>query len=174
MKYFVDVDGKVLEVELVERLGELEVRLDGRAIDVDYREADRLGQVALGMDGLSFAVSIEGGAHRCTVNVAGQLHSVEIEDERERAAHAADGGRRGSGEVKSVMPGVVLKLLTAVGDTVEKGQALLILEAMKMQNEIAAPCSGEVAVIRVEEGQAVSSGTLLVVLKPAPQDAPAS
>lgn len=168
MKYFVDVDGKVFEVELVERLGELEVQLDGRAIEVDYREADRLGQVALGMDGKSFAVSIEGGAHSCTVNVAGQLHSVEIEDERERAAHAADEGRRGGGEVKSVMPGVVLKLLVAEGDAVESGQPLLILEAMKMQNEIAAHCAGEVASIRVEEGQAVNSGSVLVVLKSEP------
>ena len=67
--------------------------------------------------------------------------------------------------MKSVMPGVVVSLLVAEGDVVEEGQALLVLEAMKMQNEIAAPTAGEVRHIHVAEGEAVSAGAKLVELE---------
>ena len=68
--------------------------------------------------------------------------------------------------MKSVMPGVVVSLLVAEGDAVEEGQPLLVLEAMKMQNEIAAPAAGSVRLIHVQEGEAVSAGAKLVELKP--------
>ena len=67
--------------------------------------------------------------------------------------------------MKSVMPGVVVSLLVAEGDVVEEGQALLVLEAMKMQNEIAAPTAGEVRLIHGAEGEAVSAGAKLVELE---------
>ena len=67
--------------------------------------------------------------------------------------------------MKSIMPGVVVSLLVAEGDVVEEGQALLVLEAMKMQNEIAAPTAGEVRLIHVAEGEAVSAGAKLVELE---------
>jgi biotin carboxyl carrier protein len=67
--------------------------------------------------------------------------------------------------VESAMPGVVVELLVAVGDEVEKGQSLLILEAMKMQNEIAAPAAARVTAIHVEQGVAVGSGQKLVTLE---------
>ncbi len=112
MKYFVTVNGEEHEVELVERLGDLEVRYDGELQDFRFEEVDRLGQVALYLGNESYAVSIEGNAAEASVTVAGSLFAIEIEDERERAAHSASraGGSRG-GTVKSVMPGVVIELL---------------------------------------------------------------
>jgi len=65
------------------------------------------------------------------------------------------------------MPGIVVSLLVGVGDTVEEGQPLLVLEAMKMQNEIAAPVGGVVKHIHVGEGEAVSAGAKLVEIEPA-------
>ena len=62
------------------------------------------------------------------------------------------------------MPGVVVKLMVAEGDSVEAGDPLLILEAMKMQNEIEAPASGQVTRIHVAEGEAVASGAPLISL----------
>ena len=79
-----------------------------------------------------------------------------------RAARAAGAG---GGSVKSVMPGVVVSLLASEGDEVEEGQPLLVLEAMKMQNEIAAPAAGTVRLIHVKEGEAVSAGAKLVDLE---------
>ena len=171
MKYFVTVNGSEHELELVEVLGELRVRFDGRDVDVRYEEVDRLGQVALYIDDgtqggeRSYAVSIEGGAAQAQVTVAGHLYQVSIEDERERAAHDAERTHsKGGGELKSIMPGVVVKLLVDVGQAVEKDQPLLILEAMKMQNEIASPLAGKVTGLHVREGQAVASGAKLVSL----------
>lgn len=169
MKYFVVVNGEEHEVELVERLGELLVTYDGEAVNVRYEEVDRLGQVALFVGDRSYAVSIEGDGVQAVASVAGHLYEVGIEDERERAAHAAESERRGGGgEVKSVMPGVVVELLVAEGDTVSAGQALLILEAMKMRNEILAPIAGKVAGLHAARGQAVGSGAKLVTLLPSP------
>jgi biotin carboxyl carrier protein len=62
------------------------------------------------------------------------------------------------------MPGTVLKINVAVGDTVSEGQAVVILEAMKMENEIAAPSSGTVASIVVSQGASVNSGDVLITL----------
>ena len=167
MKYYVTVNGRAHEVEVVERLGELAVKVDGKPLDLDYEEADNLGQVALLSGGRSWGVSIEGDEHAVSCTIAGHLYAVEIEDERERAAHAAEReASKGGGTLKSVMPGIVVKLLVKEGDTVEKGQSLLILEAMKMQNEIAAPCPGVVKALHVREKEAVSSGAKLVTLAP--------
>lgn len=166
MKYYAKVNGRPCEVELRERLGRLEVRVDGALVPVEYTEVDRLGQLALLVDKKSYGASIEGAGDEWSVVVAGHHYKVEIEDERERAARAAERSQsaRGAGVVKSVMPGIVIKLLVKEGERVEAGQALLILEAMKMQNEIAAPAAGKVARIHVAQGQAVSSGEKLVML----------
>jgi biotin carboxyl carrier protein len=165
VKYFVTVNGEDHEVELVERFGKLEVRLDGEAQDVRYEEVDRLGQAALYLGTRSYAVSIEGERDEVAVTVAGHLYVVAIEDERERAARGAERaeGRHG-GDVKSVMPGIVVEVLVTEGQEVQKGEALLLLEAMKMQNEIAAPYAGRVRTVHVTRGQAVGNGALLVSL----------
>ena len=173
MKYYVKVNGTDHEVELTERSGELHVRYDGEEIDVRYMEIDRLGQVGLYLDQKSYAVSVEGNASNVVVTVAGRLYEVELEDERERAAHQAERSRsQGGGDVKSVMPGVVVELLVSEGEPVEKDQPLLILEAMKMQNEIAAVTSGVVKRIHVKEGQAVNSGAKLFTVEGASGDEP--
>ncbi len=174
MKYFVSVNGSEHVVELSEVLGELRVAYDGRALAVRYEEVDRLGQVALYLDdpndgdargAKAYAVSIEGNAAQAQVTVAGHLYQVALEDERERAAHDAERTRaKGGGDLKSIMPGVVIKLLVKENDTVAKDQPLLILEAMKMQNEIAAPAAGRVRSVHVREGQAVASGAKLFTL----------
>jgi biotin carboxyl carrier protein len=169
MKYFVTVNGAEHVVELSEVLGELSVRYDGEALAVRYDEVDRLGQVALFLGGpagdKAYAVSIEGSTAEVQVTVAGHLYQVVLEDERERAAHDAERTRgAGGGELKSIMPGVVIKLLVKEGDMVAKDQPLLILEAMKMQNEIVAPAAGKVAALHVREGQAVASGARLASL----------
>jgi len=165
VKYFVTVNGRDHEVDLVERLGALEVAVDGKPLDFRYEEVDDLGQVVVLREGKSFALSIEGDEARAAVTLAGHFYDVRLEDERERAAHAAErGSARAGGVVLSIMPGVVVEILVQKGGTVEKGQPLLILSAMKMQNEIAAPTGGVVAELHVVPGQAVAAGARLVTL----------
>lgn len=166
MKYFVTVNGHDHEVTLTERLGELLVEVDGEPMDLVYEEVDKLGQVLAIVGDASFGVSIEGDSTRAGLTIAGHFYDVEIEDERERAAHAAArAAGAGGGIVKSVMPGVVVSLLVNEGDVVEEGQPLLVLEAMKMQNEIAAPVAGVVKRVHVREGEAVSAGAKLVEIQ---------
>lgn len=165
MKYFITVNGRAHEVELQERLGALVIQVDGRDYDVSYDAVDDLGQVVLLHEGKSFGLSIEGDETRVSVTLAGHFYDVELEDERERAAHAAErAASKGGGVVQSVMPGVVVELLVQRGAQVAKGAPLLILSAMKMQNEINAPSDGVVSEIHVAAGQAVSAGTKLVTI----------
>ena len=165
MRYFVTVNGREHEVLLEEDGGALRVSVDGRPLEFSYQEVDDLGQVVAIRDGKSFGLSIEGDAARAAVTIAGHLYDVRLEDERERAARVADRDSvRAGGVVSSVMPGVVVEILVRPDETVEKGQPLLILSAMKMQNEIAAPSAGVVSGIHVAPGQAVGTGAKLVTL----------
>ena len=166
MKYFITMGDRVHEVDLVRRLGELLVTVNGESLDLNYSEADRHGQVTLQLDGRSFGASIEGTDSEVSVTLAGHSYQMQIEDEREHAAHVAErAASKGGGTIKAVMPGVVVETLVEVGDEVAEGQPLLILEAMKMQNEILAPGPGIVAQYHIEPGQAVASGEKLVELK---------
>ncbi|QDU85900.1 Glutaconyl-CoA decarboxylase subunit gamma [Planctomycetes bacterium Pla163] len=171
MKYFVKVNGAEHEVEVVERLGDLEVRLAGRPVEFHYHEVNSHGQISLTVGERSYGISVEGDCSDVVVTLAGQRYAIDIEDERERAAGLAARARGGAGgPVKSVMPGVVVELLVAEGDEVEEGQPLLILEAMKMQNEIEAPTTGRVAQIHVATGQAVGAGEKLVTIEVPPAE----
>ncbi|MFT4539439.1 MAG: biotin carboxyl carrier protein [Planctomycetota bacterium] len=166
MKYFVKIGDDTHEVDLIERLGELLVAVDGEPIDLRYEEADRLGQVVVMLGSESYGLSIEGDANKAVVTLAGRSYSLEIEDERERAAHLAEKeARGGGGPVEAVMPGIVVELLVKEGELVKEGTPMLILEAMKMQNEILAPADGLIATIHVEAGQAVAAGEKLLVMR---------
>jgi biotin carboxyl carrier protein len=165
MKYFASVNGRTHEVELSEQLGRLVARVDGQELALRYEEVDELGQVSVQCEGRSYALSLEGDGEQVTVTLAGNFYEIGLEDERERAAHAAErASGRGGGVVQAIMPGVVVELLVEPGRTVAKGEPLLILSAMKMQNEIGAPQAGVVKELHVAAGQAVSAGAKLVTL----------
>ncbi len=103
------------------------------------------------------------------VKVNDSVIEVEVEEAKirslkkdERVSKALDLGEK---VVKAVIPGNITKILVSEEDAVRAGDTLLILEAMKMENEIVAPSSGKVKEIRVEEGQRVETGDVLVVLE---------
>ena len=104
------------------------------------------------------------------VNVNGTVYEVEIEEMTGAPAAApvaaAPAAPAGAGErVAAPMPGNILSVNVAAGDTVKKGQVLMILEAMKMENEIMAPCDGKVTSVAVTKGAAVESGSLLCTIQ---------
>lgn len=116
-------------------------------------------------------VVIDGGrVHRVTqaggrMLVNGKEVRWSLADPRDRrrgGAGSADSGRR---DVKAAMPGKVIRILVEPGQTVEATEGLLILEAMKMQNEVRAPGAGQVAAVRVNVGDTVASGQVLVTLE---------
>ena len=104
------------------------------------------------------------------VNVNGTAYEVEIEEMTGAPAAApvaaAPAAPAGAGErVAAPMPGNILSVNVAAGDTVKKGQVLMILEAMKMEYEIMAPCDGKVTAVAVTKGAAVESGALLCTIQ---------
>lgn len=165
MKTFVEIGERTFETEITEHHGEMRITLDGEPCEVVYDEADTHGQVVLIHNGKSYAMSIEGTTHDVAVTIAGYRYDITLEDERERAANlAAKAASKGGGTVKAVMPGVVVEHLVQPGDEVTEGQPLLILEAMKMQNEIGAPGDGVVKEFHAAAGDAVGAGDKLITL----------
>jgi len=136
-----------------------------REIDV-ARPGPELHEVETGTalvldDGVVHRVTHTGG--RLLVN--GKEVRLELADPRDRrrnGGRGADGGRK---EIRAAMPGKVVRVLVAAGDEVEAGMGLLILEAMKMQNEVKSPGSGRVAAVAVGVGETVASGQTLVTLE---------
>lgn len=119
--------------------------------------------LSLVVDGDSFDVVADVQQQQVTVQVRGERYEVHVEDERERAAAEVAGNKvGGKRELRAAMPGVVVEVRVAVGDTVEEGQTLVVLEAMKMQNPLAAEAAGTVTKVAVEVGAAVAAGALLV------------
>jgi biotin carboxyl carrier protein len=151
-------------------LGVLSATVDGKPIQLSYEDVDDMGQLMVLSEGRSYGVSIEGDTNRVGLTIAGHLYDVLIEDERERAANAAErAAAKSGGLVKSLMPGIVVDVLVELDAEVEAGQPLLILEAMKMQNEITAPSAGTVTAIHITKGEAVGAGAKLVFLR-SPED----
>ena len=109
--------------------------------------------------------------YRVTVN--GTVYEIELEEltgaalsaPAAPAAPAAAAAPAGGEQVTSPMPGTILAVNVAVGDTVKRGQVLMILEAMKMENEIMCPCDGKIASVNTSKGSSVESGTLLCVIQ---------
>ena len=112
--------------------------------------------------------------YRVTVN--GTVYEIELEEltgtapvSAPAAAPAAPApaaaAPAGGEQVTSPMPGTILAVNVAAGDTVKRGQVLMILEAMKMENEIMCPCDGKVVSVNTSKGATVESGTLLCVIQ---------
>ena len=107
-----------------------------------------------------------------SVNVNGTKYEVEVEEldanavaQAPKAAEPVKSAPAGAGtEVRSPMPGNILQVNVNPGDTVKEGQQLMILEAMKMENEILAPCAGRISSIGVAKGTSVESGALLCTI----------
>jgi biotin carboxyl carrier protein len=147
---------------------EYEVTLDGRTVLVDAVKSGKSTIYSIIEDGKQFEVVIdEQGAHGFDVLVGGQLFHLRALDERSKLLTAtAKPVPTGPQRVESEMPGKVVKISTPAGTPVVEGQGVVILEAMKMENEIKAPIDGVVTEIGVSEGQTVESGALLFVVTP--------
>ena len=115
-------------------------------------------------------VFVEGDTYRATIE--GQTFEFQIPDSKGNAPRKrnAGGNRKRSGTVSASMPGKVVTVEISVGDFVEEGDTILILEAMKMQNEVSAPISGTVSAVHCEDGMNVEANVPLVVIEPPVQD----
>ena len=161
----VRVDGTAFVVEVEDQpAGAPRVRVDGRPVDVDVR-LSRGGPGSILLDGVSYLVDLDEGPDATEVLVDGEVFRVQIEDPRRRGRPAASPSDGAGQRLVAPMPGKVVAVLATVGQPVEPGSGLVVLEAMKMENEFRATASGVVAEIHVAPGQAVNAGDLLVVVQ---------
>ncbi len=99
-----------------------------------------------------------------TVSIAGVRYPIAMEDARKWNPAAASGRAQGRSAIKAPMPGKVVRVLVMVGDAVEAGQGLIVVEAMKMQNELKTQRAGKVTEVHAKENDTVEAGTLLLVI----------
>jgi biotin carboxyl carrier protein len=144
--------------------GRFQVTIDGAARTVEGRPIGTHGWSLL-LDGDVHEVSVLGKGDAWAVQVGGRTHRLKLLDERAMRARARGALGSGEREVRAAMPGKVVAVLIEVGATVTQGQGLLVIEAMKMENEVGSPRAGTVQEIRVKPGQAVESGELLAVVE---------
>jgi len=148
--------------------GVYEITLDGRTVHVD---AVRSGPTVYSVieDGQQFEAMVdEKGAHGFDVLVSGRIFHLESVDERTKLlAQSASPLVSGPQTVTAEMPGKVVKIAVPVGELVREGQGVVVVEAMKMENEIPAPIAGLVREIAVSEGQTVEAGAPLFTIDPA-------
>ncbi len=164
MKYDVVVGGRAFVVVVEDGL-----TVDGRAVTGHLHPVPHTPLSHLEMDGRVTAVALTRADETWEVQVGGRVWVVDVVDERTRRLRAMAGGdkRPASGSVvKAPMPGMILRLEVEEGQVVTRGVGLVVLEAMKMENEIRAPEDGVVVRIHAEPGRAVEKGAPLVELGP--------
>lgn len=111
----------------------------------------------------SFDVRVDNG--RGEAWISGRLYEVLVEDPRELSASASSGAAAGRRDLIAPMPGKVIRLLVAEGEGVTAGQGVIVVEAMKMQNEMPAPKAGRVTSLRVGPGDSVAAGQVLATVE---------
>ncbi|HSM71796.1 MAG TPA: biotin/lipoyl-containing protein [Anaerolineales bacterium] len=155
MKYIATIDSKEYVVEL---LDDKQVTIDGATYEIDFEAVSGQPVYSLIVDGRSHEAYVQEGDEDWQVLLRGRLYPVKVEDERERRLRAAAGGGVAEGgeyHLKAPMPGLVVTVSVEEGQEVKKGQVLLILESMKMQNELKSPRDGVVNRIKVKAGESV-------------------
>lgn len=165
MKYITTVEDKQFLVEIID---EKHVSVDGKVYEVDFESVSGQPVFSLIVDGRSHEGYVAQGDDHWQVLLRGRLYPITVEDEREKRLRSAAGGgvaETGEFHLRAPMPGLVVTILVEEGQQVQKGQVLLILESMKMQNELKSPRDGTVGRVRVKSGETVEQKqTLLSVL----------
>jgi biotin carboxyl carrier protein len=184
MPYSSSVNEQVYHIDTGEQGRQREVSIDGTTYKIDWRviaplTADAKGQVSAGgrysliIAGKSYEIFArrvtrpdENGSLTYEVQFAGQRFEVRVEDEREKTLAGSVKSAHGAGEarLRAPMPGLVIGIPLEVGAAVARGQTVVVLEAMKMENDLAAPKAGTIKEIKVSSGQTVNQGDVLVVI----------
>lgn len=184
MPYIATTQNHVYRIDAGEHNPQREISIDGTSYKIDWRAiaplaADAKGQVSAGgrfsliIAGQSYEILArrivkpdEDGSQTYEIQLAGQRFEVQIEDEREKALAGSvkSAHEMVEAKVRAPMPGLVIGTPLEVGSKVERGQTVVVLEAMKMENDLAAPRAGVLKEIKVSQGQTVNQGDVLVVI----------
>jgi pyruvate carboxylase subunit B len=167
MKYKVGIEDETVELEVRHSGDETEVVLGDKVLTADVVRIGGSPVYSLVLDGKSYEVSAHRRDGKFELVLAGENYDALVMDERAmRIAEATGDVATQSGEtIAAPMPGVVVGITVSPGDTVEAGQGVLTLEAMKMENELKSGVAGVVTEVKVEVGQGVAQGEPLIVIE---------
>lgn len=168
MKLIAEIDGEKREINIKQTGDNVSAEIDGRAYELQMhaveenlyllKHANKIYRV--------FVAPNEKPNEPFSVTVGGKDLDVKLIDpKRMRGGANAEKNADGAAEIKTAMPGKVVRVLTTVGAAIKQGDGVLIVEAMKMQNEMKAPKDGTVREIRVAEGATVNAGDVLAVIE---------
>lgn len=163
MKYFVQVDGESWVVDIEEDA----VLVNGEPVSVDLTQSGIPELYSVLLDGSSHEVLVNSDVSGCDVTVDGQVLRAEVQDEPTRTLMKGRGPVDVAGgdlQVTAPISGLVVSVAVADGDVVEAGQTLVVLEAMKMENDITAPRAGVVGQVAVADGDRVEINHVMLVL----------
>jgi biotin carboxyl carrier protein len=165
MVYEVTVDGKPHRLELTRAEGGWECHLDGREIKVDA-VVTRRDVLSMLVDGHSYEIKREQTPTDLHMWVGSARYAVELRDPRSlQARRNAAGDEKGPKKLVAPMPGRIVRVLVGEKSDVEAGQGIVVVEAMKMQNEIKSPKKGTVQRILAVPGAAVNAGDVLAIVE---------
>ncbi|HEY70881.1 MAG TPA: biotin/lipoyl-binding protein [Anaerolineae bacterium] len=165
MRYLATVEGQTYEIEIN---GENEITVDGKPIDVDFIAVADHSVFSLILDGISYEAYVYPNETEVEVLMRGKRYPVHVEDERQiRLRQTSKDSVADTGEflLKAPMPGLVVSVPVVMEQEVKSGDNLVILESMKMQNELKAPRDGRVTRLRVQAGDNVDQNQVLIVLE---------
>jgi biotin carboxyl carrier protein len=163
VKYFARIGSREYEIEVDNN----QIWLDGEAIEVDLQQGGVPALYSLIFNHQSHELLITADRFNYTVSLQGEQFQVQVEDERTRRLNARrKPAAAAAGELAIVapIPGLVVKVLVNEGDKVVEDQPLVILEAMKMENELRAVRDGVIKQVKVVAGQRVEQNALLILL----------
>lgn len=164
MKYFATIGENEYEIDIEQD----EIFVNGELVDISFEKSGGTELYSVLYNGQSHELLIDSDRSTYSIAMGAEQFDVHIEDERTRRLNA---GRKtvdlpqGEFAVVAPIPGLVIKVLVAEGDEVEDQQALILLEAMKMENEIRAPRAGVIKKIDVEASQQVEQNMVLLHLE---------
>jgi len=170
MRYTVRIDDVEKTVDVSRENGRFSITVDGRSLSIDCEQFGDSGYMSLLIDNKSYLIEsspVNVSDGRYYVGVMGRHYDVEVLDEllvAARAAHRAD-DHRGPHTVFAPMPGLIVSVNVKQGDTVRVGDPVVIMEAMKMQNELTADVSGVVTSVHIAPQDTVDSQAPLVVIE---------
>ena len=167
MKYHVLINDHHHEVEIVADGAKWLAKLDGETVQIDICDLVDGRAYSMLLDDRSVDVSVEEDGNNLALLVGGRRYSTEVLGEREWLAKSIE-QESGGGEqvVRAVMTGIVREMLVKPGDTVEAGQVVFILEAMKMENEVKCQVAGTVLTVAAEAGTTVNLNQVIVEIEP--------
>jgi biotin carboxyl carrier protein len=170
VKYTVEFQQRRVEVEIEGEPPRYELVIDGRRalVDAAHLGDDSLLSLLLDNDSyLAHVVPLETRRGAFEVSIGGKLARIDVLDELASMAHSLHAEQNeGRFLLRSPMPGLIVEVRAQPGDRVDVGSPLVIMEAMKMQNELVSEVSGRVTEVRARIHEAVESGTELVVVEP--------